>query len=569
MANYIITRSDGVSTITVTEATINNDTDVPLVGQNAVAYGDDWATAFVRLLENFAHTSPPTFGGPSNRLTGQIWFDKTNNELKVWDGGAWVAQLRTDAALAVGGDIIPTTGGVGVDSTYDVGSASFRWAEIHGDDLIAGTSVAGPTITASSSLVSSGSTSLIGATTTTASTGDITTGADTKLTIGLGDGARDLAAFRITPSTVPGTLSNGDIWVTSSGVFARVNGATRQLDVASGAVVNDFIGRTGSVVAVATDYASFYPRKDAVAGTDTIDAARTWNYNNRPAFNGGTSGSTSPFTVDSTQVVTNLNADLVDGIHGTALALDANVVHTTGAEGIAGAKTFTDIVRADAGATTGQGFRVIGTSTNSSTNAAHIELYLSDDSTRQARFGTLNGSSAVQVWSGLGDLTLFASNNQILNLNTTESLLTQGGSVNTMRWHLANVSGITTTASVYDNGAARRSVGFNETPAVTVSGTYLANTNDIGKYLTRTGTTAASVRVDELSHIPIGASFIVNNDNASNTLTITTGTGVTLEWVDGSGSAPPTGTRTLAYNSVATIRKKSATVYQIWGNGIS
>jgi hypothetical protein len=35
----------------------------------------------------------------------------------------------------------------------------------------------------------------------------------------------------------------------------------------------------------------------------------------RPAFNGGTSGSSSPFTVDSTQVVTNLNADLLDGNH--------------------------------------------------------------------------------------------------------------------------------------------------------------------------------------------------------------------------------------------------------------
>ena len=33
----------------------------------------------------------------------------------------------------------------------------------------------------------------------------------------------------------------------------------------------------------------------------------------RPAFNGGTTGATSPFTVDSTDVVTNLNADLWDG----------------------------------------------------------------------------------------------------------------------------------------------------------------------------------------------------------------------------------------------------------------
>ncbi len=35
----------------------------------------------------------------------------------------------------------------------------------------------------------------------------------------------------------------------------------------------------------------------------------------RPSFNGGTSGSTSPFNVDSNTVVTNLNTDMLDGYH--------------------------------------------------------------------------------------------------------------------------------------------------------------------------------------------------------------------------------------------------------------
>ena len=38
----------------------------------------------------------------------------------------------------------------------------------------------------------------------------------------------------------------------------------------------------------------------------------------RPAFNGGTSGSTAPFSVDSNAVVANLNADLLDGPEGAA-----------------------------------------------------------------------------------------------------------------------------------------------------------------------------------------------------------------------------------------------------------
>jgi hypothetical protein len=40
----------------------------------------------------------------------------------------------------------------------------------------------------------------------------------------------------------------------------------------------------------------------------------------RPAFDGGTSGVDSPFTVDSTFLVTNLNADLLDGQHASAFA---------------------------------------------------------------------------------------------------------------------------------------------------------------------------------------------------------------------------------------------------------
>jgi len=43
-----------------------------------------------------------------------------------------------------------------------------------------------------------------------------------------------------------------------------------------------------------------------------------------PAFNGGTSGVTAPFSVDSTYTVSNFNADLLDGQHGSAFATAAH-----------------------------------------------------------------------------------------------------------------------------------------------------------------------------------------------------------------------------------------------------
>lgn len=57
----------------------------------------------------------------------------------------------------------------------------------------------------------------------------------------------------------------------------------------------------------------------------------------RPAFNGGTSGASSPFTVDSTFRVPSLNADYLDGLHSSAFATsghghnyDASYVNVTG-----------------------------------------------------------------------------------------------------------------------------------------------------------------------------------------------------------------------------------------------
>jgi len=57
-----------------------------------------------------------------------------------------------------------------------------------------------------------------------------------------------------------------------------------------------------------------------------------YTFNSIPVFNGGTSGSLSPFTVDSTQVVTNLNADTVDGTHLNRLSVGNETITTGNAD---------------------------------------------------------------------------------------------------------------------------------------------------------------------------------------------------------------------------------------------
>lgn len=73
---------------------------------------------------------------------------------------------------------------------------------------------------------------------------------------------------------------------------------------------------------------AFY--RNAANLTGTIDDSRissniprlnfTSTFTAIPAFNGGTTGSAAPFTVDSTFKVTNLNADLLDGLDSAAFA---------------------------------------------------------------------------------------------------------------------------------------------------------------------------------------------------------------------------------------------------------
>jgi hypothetical protein len=50
-------------------------------------------------------------------------------------------------------------------------------------------------------------------------------------------------------------------------------------------------------------------------GYDLFALAENESVTGRPAFNGGTTGVNAPFSVDSTYVVANLNADMLDGIH--------------------------------------------------------------------------------------------------------------------------------------------------------------------------------------------------------------------------------------------------------------
>jgi hypothetical protein len=79
---YKINKTDGSLITDLADNAINQTaTDLTLIGKNVTGYGEFINENFIKLLENFASTSQP-----NNPITGQLWFDVSENRLKVYDG---------------------------------------------------------------------------------------------------------------------------------------------------------------------------------------------------------------------------------------------------------------------------------------------------------------------------------------------------------------------------------------------------------------------------------------------------------------------------------------------------
>ena len=78
---YTITLTDGTVFATIADGTINTNSSMTLVGKNYAGYGDFLNENYIHLLESGSNTT-----APSAPLTGQLWWDKTNNLLKVYNG---------------------------------------------------------------------------------------------------------------------------------------------------------------------------------------------------------------------------------------------------------------------------------------------------------------------------------------------------------------------------------------------------------------------------------------------------------------------------------------------------
>jgi len=83
--SYQLNKTDGTLLLDLIDGQIDTaSTNLTLVGRNYTGYGEYFNENFIRLLENFSNTA-----APSNPLTGQLWWDSTEQRLKVYDGAVW------------------------------------------------------------------------------------------------------------------------------------------------------------------------------------------------------------------------------------------------------------------------------------------------------------------------------------------------------------------------------------------------------------------------------------------------------------------------------------------------
>ena len=83
--SYQLNKTDGTLLLDLIDGQIDTaSTNLTLVGRNYTGYGESFNENFIKLLENFSNTA-----APSNPLTGQLWWNSTDQRLQVYDGLIW------------------------------------------------------------------------------------------------------------------------------------------------------------------------------------------------------------------------------------------------------------------------------------------------------------------------------------------------------------------------------------------------------------------------------------------------------------------------------------------------
>jgi hypothetical protein len=301
---YTITTTAGATLASIADGTVNStNTSLTLIGKNYAGYGIFLNENYIKLLENFYNSSAPT--AP---LAGQLWYDSTNNLLKVYNGTIWKpisssasgtsqpaspvigdlwydsanAQLKVwsgSAFITVGPSYTTTSGtsGAVVETILDSGSASHVVVKFYISNTVVAILSKDSTFTPGTSI--SGFTTIVpGFNLSSAISGAFFTGTVSTAATLSGITAsqflrNDQAASSAYAVTVGSLLVGSDLAVTTSSgdVSVRNGTSNKNLDlyINKGGVDTKAIGITGTTGAVAI------PGAFSVTGATTLTGAVT------------------------------------------------------------------------------------------------------------------------------------------------------------------------------------------------------------------------------------------------------------------------------------------------------
>ena len=102
---YKLNKTDGSLLVDLIDGQIDTtSSDLTLIGRNYTGFGEVLNENFIKVLENFANTT-----APANPIKGQLWYDSSENKLKIYNGTAFVSGGGTTVATSqpniVAGDL--------------------------------------------------------------------------------------------------------------------------------------------------------------------------------------------------------------------------------------------------------------------------------------------------------------------------------------------------------------------------------------------------------------------------------------------------------------------------------
>jgi len=527
MANYNINKSDGTP-FTINTGTINNTFDVPFVGQDAINYGDDLARANLRLLENFANVTPPTFG--TTRTRGQLWYDTTpsTGRLNVYDGTSWdIIPLNIDVVHISGAEVIAGIKTFSSAPDFTSAGAGFTIANNTEITNLNAEFVGGLTASAFA----------------TSAQGILADNAEPDLLLPPVNGyvlASDMAGNR---SWVSLALSSGQVNVNPGSIGPTVDTTTNVM----------LVGDTTDGLQDARFSAGL--TYNANTGVLTSIFAGTFS----GSFSGPLSGNATTATTATTATNVTVGNEAADT---TCFPL-----FVTAATGGLGPKTnaslaFNSSTGVLTGIFSGSGALITALNLSSGTHTGLLSVVQGGTGV-----GTSTGSGSV-VRNGSPTFTTKITA-PIVDNPTGLALQTAGVTQVVLQTH--TTLGATTGAQVKAHTGTTYDIGFNTLPQYNweTSGTTSAEYCGHVTGASTTGGQTLTTEVPGTLDFPIGGiTTIVNGDNLD--YNVVEGAGSQINYLEpGVGISDTTGGVTIGPGGVATLYRFDATVWYIWGSEIS